>query len=86
MIKVFVEYGLDFDNNRFGFGKSIEFENEDGTEYRTKGKVLLKNKAPYFRLWIGKCVFSLSQNNGFKIVHKKRNNLKVVFGIQGEPI
>lgn len=33
---IFVEYGLDFDNNRFGFGKSVEVENQDRTEYRIK--------------------------------------------------
>ena len=84
-MKVFVEYGLDFDNNRFGLGRSVEFEKEDGTEYRTKEPVQLKNKAYYFRLWICKMVFILSQNNGFKVTYKKRNNLKIVFGIQGEP-
>ena len=41
---IFVEYGLDFDNNRFGFGKSVEIENFDGTEYRVKKSVKLKNK------------------------------------------
>ncbi len=30
--EVFVEYGLDFDNNRYGFGRSVEIEYEDGTE------------------------------------------------------
>lgn len=40
----FVECGLDFDNNRFGFGKSVEVENSDGTEYRIKKLIKLKNK------------------------------------------
>ena len=46
---IFVEYGLDFDNNRFGFGKSVEIENKDGTEYRVKTSVKLKNKRYYFK-------------------------------------
>ena len=42
--EVFVEYGLDFDNNRYGFGRSVEVEYEDGTEIRTKDKYNLKNR------------------------------------------
>ena len=80
---IFVEYGLDFDNNRFGFGKSVEIENKDGTEYRVKTSVKLKNKRYYFRFWIFKKVFVIS-HNGFEIKSKNRNNLKVVFGIEGE--
>lgn len=83
-MKIFVEYGVDFDNNRFGFGRSVEFEKDDGTEYRTKEVVELKNKVYYFRLWIGKTVFVISGKNGFEIVHKKRNNFKIVFVVQGE--
>ena len=81
---IYIEYGLDFDNNRFGFGRSVEVENADGTEYRTKKKIKLKNKRWYFRFWIGKIVFVISQRNGFEIVHKKRYNFKVVFGFAGE--
>ena len=33
-MKIYVEYGLDFDNNRFGLGRSVEIESEDGTEKR----------------------------------------------------
>ena len=66
-MKAYVEYGIDFDNNRFGIGKSIEIENADGTEYRTKTNINLYNKKYYFRLWLGKKVFSYSVNDGFKI-------------------
>lgn len=83
-MKIFIEYGLDFDNNRFGFGKSVEVENDDGTEYRTKQTVKLKNKSYYARVWIGKIVFALSQTKGLNITHKKRYNFKIVFGVQGE--
>lgn len=81
---IYVEYGLDFDNNRFGFGRSVEIENDDGTEYRTKEKIKLTEKKHYFRFWIGKLVFVISGDNGFEIVHKKRYNFKIVFGIEGK--
>ncbi len=82
---IFVEYGLDFDNNRFGLGKSVEIENKDGTEYRIKKSIKLRNKKYYFRFWIFKKVFIISRN-GFEIKQKNRNNLKIVFGIEGEEI
>lgn len=82
-MSTYIEYGLDFDNNLFGFGRSVEVENADGTEYRTKNKVILKNKRYYFRFWIAKVVFVISQN-GLEIVHKNRYNFKVVFGIEGD--
>lgn len=80
---IYIEYGLDFDNNKFGFGKSVENENADGTEYRTKMSIKLKNKRYYFRFWIFKKVFILSRG-GFEIINKSRNNFKIVFGIEGE--
>ena len=81
---IYVEYGLDFDNNRFGFGRSVEVENDDGTEYRTKEKFNLTQKRYYFRFWLGKLVFVISQDKGFEIVHKKRYNFKIVFGVEGK--
>ena len=42
---VYIEYGLDFDNNPFGFGRSVEIENNDGTEFRTKEKFKLVQKS-----------------------------------------
>ena len=82
---IYVEYGLDFDNNRFGFGRSVEIENDDVTEYRTKEKFKLTQKRYYFRFWVGKIVFVISRENGFEIRHKKRYNFKIVFGIEGKP-
>ena len=81
---IYIEYGFDLDNNRFGFGRSVEVERTDGSEYRTKGKVQLISKSYYFRLWIGKYVLVISQTNGFEIVQKNRYNFKIVFGIKGE--
>lgn len=82
-MKAYVEYGLDFDNNRFGFGKSTEIENDDGTEYRIKTNISIYNKCYYVRLWIGKKVFSYSVHDGFKIKTKKRNNFKLILGVAG---
>lgn len=80
---VYIEYGLDFDNNPFGFGRSVEIENNDGTEFRTKEKFKLVQKSYYFRLWIGKIVLVISREDGLKFVHKKRYNFKILFGIKG---
>lgn len=79
---VYVEYGLDFDNNRWGIGKSIEIEAPDGTEFRTKGKITFSKQEYYFRLWIFKKVLIVSKN-GVKISNKSRNNFKILFGIKG---
>lgn len=81
---IYIEYGLDFDNNRFGFGRSVEVECDNGTEYRTKEKVQLSQKSYYFRLWIGKYVLVISRTHGFELVRKNRYNFKVVFGVKGE--
>ena len=43
--KIFVEYGLDFDNNKYGFGRSVEVEYTDGTEMRTHVRTKIKNTA-----------------------------------------
>ena len=83
-MKIYTEYGLDFDNNRFGIGRSVEIESEDGKEYRTKEKVVLKNKRYYVRIWVGKKVFVLSRKKGVELVSKHRHNFKIVLGIQGE--
>ena len=83
-VKVFVEYGLDFDNNRYGLGRSVEIENSDGTESRCKDKFILRNRRYYIRIWIGKKVFSYSRNNGFKITLKNRNNIKILLGYEAD--
>ncbi|MDD3668792.1 MAG: DUF3977 domain-containing protein [Alphaproteobacteria bacterium] len=84
MPKVFAEYGLDFDNNRYGFGRSIEIENEDGSERRVKHAVPMVPVRRYVRLWVGRRVFILSVT-GLKIARKTRRNFKCVFGIEGHP-
>ena len=83
---IYIEYGLDFDNNRFGLGRSVEVERDDGTEYRTKEKIKLLQKSYYFRLWLGKYVLVISRANGFELVRKNRYNLKIVFGIKGKEV
>lgn len=49
--RIFNEYGLDFDNNRYGFGCSTEIEYVDGTEKRIHEIIKInKVQARYFRI------------------------------------
>ena len=80
---IYIEYGIDFDNNRFGLGRSVEIEMPDGTERRCKTKVKLKDKAYYFRLWIGWRVLVVSKK-GVEWCKKSRPNFKLVFGVKGQ--
>lgn len=82
METLFKEYGLDFDNNKWGFGISTEIERADGTEIRTKEPILLYNKSYYCRIWIFKTVFIFSLK-GFEKIKKNRNNFKIIWGIRG---
>jgi hypothetical protein len=81
--KIYTEYGLDFDNNKFGFGRSIEIE-KNGKEVRTKKYIKIKNNKKYFRFWIFKKVIIIS-SKGIEIISKSRNNFKIIFGISGYP-
>ncbi len=81
---IYTEYGLDFDNNRFGFGRSTEIEYPDGTERRTREKIKCVHQTYYCRIWIGKRVFVFSRKDKLEVVEKKRNNFKIVFGIHGK--
>ena len=84
IVKIFVEYGLDFDNNPYGLGKSVELEYDDGDEVRTKDKYKVYNRSYYARFWIFKKVFIWSQEKGFQIKSKNRHNFKIVFGYDGD--
>ncbi len=78
MKKIYAEIG--FGNEHF---LSTEIE-ERNKEYRIKGFILpRKIKSFYFRLWIFKKVFVLSTKNGFEVMIKDRNKLKIIFGISG---
>ena len=33
---IYIESGLDFDNNKFGLERSVEIERDDGTEIRCR--------------------------------------------------
>ena len=83
--KIFNEYGLDFDNNKYGLGQSSEIEYTDGTESRTNKKVKINHiQAHYFRIWIGKKVLIIdSDKPHFSISDKKRWNFKIVYGRSG---
>jgi hypothetical protein len=83
--KIFIEYGLDFDNNRYGFGRSTEIEYDDGSEMRTHEKIRInKIHARYFRIWIGKFMFVISSDKPyFDFKRKTRWSFKIVYGISG---
>ncbi len=80
---IYREYGLDFDNNRYGFGRSTEIEYDDGTEMRTHEKINIPHvSAHYFRIWIGKIVFVIDSDRPHFSTHKKKRwNFKIVYGI-----
>lgn len=83
--KIFNEYGLDFDNNKYGLGHGAEIEYDDGTEMRTHERVKIKNvRARYMRIWIGKLVFIIDSDRPHFCVRKKaRWNFKIVYGKSG---
>lgn len=84
--KVFVEYGLDFDNNKFGLGKSIEVEYTDDTEDRMQAMpCAVAGCRSYFRIWIYKTSFIFSKT-GVDVVKKNRLNLKVIVGFEYKPV
>lgn len=71
-----------------GFGNETFFstEIEDGEkEYRIPKLVLPKKiKDLYLRFWIFKKVFIFSIKDGFVIMNKDKNKLKILFGIRGD--
>ena len=81
---VFIEYGIDFDNNKYGLGKSIELS-DNKKEIRIKKSIKLKIvKGFYIRLWICKKIIILSTFTPIlKLQNKSRYNFKIVFGIAG---
>lgn len=83
--KIFNEYGLDFDNNKYGFGRSTEIEYDDGTEIRTHDRIKIQNvNARYMRIWIGKVAFIIDSDKPHFCVRKKnRMNFKIVYGTSG---
>ena len=84
--RIFNEYGLDFDNNRYGFGRSTEIEYVDGTEKRTHEIIKInKVQARYFRIWIGKIVFIIDSDRPHLSTRKKKRwNFKIVYGKSGK--
>jgi hypothetical protein len=71
-----------------GFGNTwfvrSEIEDEDGTETEHRGIVHLKKfVGVYVRVWLGRTVFIVSSNDGFKKMRKSRRAFKILFGISG---
>lgn len=83
--KIFSEYGLDFDNHKYGLGHSTEIEYDDGSEKRVQGYVKINQVlARYVRIWMGKIVFVIdSDKPHFCIRKKNRWNFKIVYGKSG---
>lgn len=79
MKKVFAEIGIG--NETF-----VSTEIEEGEiEYRVpRFRLPKKVLGFYLRVWIGRRVFVLATDEGFKIQKKDRNRFKLLFGISGE--
>lgn len=78
IIKIFTEIGIG--NDTF---INTETEHPDGKEVRTPGFVKMKIKAVYLRVWIGKKVFIIASNEGFKLTKKSKNKFKFLLGFEG---
>ena len=79
MPKIYAEIGLG--NDSFLSTEIMEADKEYRIPKFIKPK---KIKDIYFRFWFFKTVFIISTNDGFKIVKKDKNKLKILFGIGGE--
>lgn len=77
--KIFIEFG-------FGNKDFISTEIEKGKkEYRVSKIVNPKKiKGVYIRFWLFKKVLILSTYHGISLNNKSKNNLKILFGIEGE--
>lgn len=59
-----------------------EIEMENGNEYEVRGiKGPIHFQSAYIRFWLWKTVFILDCREGFKRVHKKDKNFKLLIGI-----
>jgi hypothetical protein len=75
----YVEFGL---GNRWFVRTETEFE--DGTETEHWGfSHLSEIHGLYLRVWIGRRVYIVSSNEGFKMMNKNRRAFKLLFGIAG---
>lgn len=86
-MKIYVEYGLDFDNNKYGFGRSFEIKNFEGAEYKTKEQARIKNiSLRYFLVRIGRIALIISSERP-RVLFKRNENsgFKIVYGVIGTP-
>lgn len=81
----YIEFGLDYDNNKYLIGVSSEIEDHCNSEIRIPGAIKIKPKEIYLRLWLGKYVLSVGTGE-FEIQKKDRHNCKFVLGLAGEKI
>ena len=82
---LFTEFGIDFDNNKFGLGVSTEVEHPDGSEDRRPGFKKMHISSIYMRIWMFKKVLILSSSNFIELKSKPRNNFKIIIGLSGHP-
>ena len=71
----------------FGIGNKwmlrTEVELNDDYEFEVKGILGgIIYKSIYCRLWIGKKVYIIDSEEGFKIKNKSKNKFKLIFGIK----
>ncbi len=63
-----------------------EVESSDGTESEIQGiRPFSKIQGVYLRLWVGRTVWILSSNEGFKKMSKRRKTFKLLLGVSGFP-
>lgn len=79
----FTEFGIDFDNNRYGIGISSEIEYSSTYEKRYKGLIKMNLKEIYLRVWLLKYSFSIGTGE-IELVKKERNNFKFLLGLAGQ--
>ncbi|CAM4007963.1 DUF3977 family protein [Saccharibacillus endophyticus] len=79
-MKKYIEIGI---GNRWFI--RTETEHEDGTETEARGIVgPFSCRTIYIRIWIGKKVWILDSEEGFKARPKSRKAFKIILGFSGE--
>lgn len=79
----FTEFGIDFDNNKYGIGICSEIEYSPTDEKRYKGFIKMNPKEIYLRVWVLQYSFSIGIGE-IELVKKKRNNFKFLLGVAGQ--
>jgi hypothetical protein len=76
----YIEFGI---GNKWMLRTEVELSND--YEFEVKGVLGgIIYKSIYCRLWIGKRVYIIDSEEGFKIKNKNKNMFKLIFGIKSE--